>query len=380
MAKPYRVLHVISGLHLGGAETLLYRLATAPDPEFEHEVICLGDRQWYSARLEEHGVRVHHLGITGANFAPRLLRLRKLIRESGADVVQSWLYIANVLSGLFARPAGIPVVWSIHASTFEHIGRVSQLCAKVGGRQSRRLADFVINCSSKSAGMHAQLGYGAVPNAVIHNGYDPEAFFPDEAFRAAAREELGIGGDTFLIGTMARWHAQKDIPNLLRATRLLLDRDLAVKCLLVGGGLDAGNADLRREVELAGMQDAVILAGARSNVRDCYRALDLHVLASSGSEAFPNVVAESMLCGVPNVVTDVGDSALMVAETGWVVRPRDSTALSDAIGHAYEEWSRDRSAWQRRRTAARDRIAERFTFDRMAEAYRDVWRRMASQS
>jgi glycosyltransferase involved in cell wall biosynthesis len=124
----------------------------------------------------------------------------------------------------------------------------------------------------------------------------------------------------------------------------------------------------------------VILAGARSNVRDCYRALDLHVLASSGSEAFPNVVAESMLCGVPNVVTDVGDSALMVAETGWVVRPRDSTALSDAIGHAYEEWSRDRSAWQRRRTAARDRIAERFTFDRMAEAYRYVWRRMASQS
>ena len=379
MAKPYRVLHVISGLHLGGAETLLYRLATSSHPEFEHEVICLGGREWYSARLEEHGVPVHHLGMTGTNFASRLLRLRKLIRESGADVVQSWLYIANVLSGAFGRPAGIPVVWGIHASTFEHIGRVSRVCARVGGRQSRRLADFVINCSSRSAELHAPLGYAGVPNAVIHNGYDPEAFYPDEASRAATRRKLDIDDATFLIGSVGRWHAQKDIPNLLQATRLLLDRGLSVKCLLVGGGLDNANADLRREVELAGIEDTVILAGAQAKVQDYYRALDLHVLASSGSEAFPNVVAESMLCGVPNAVTDIGDSALMVAETAWVVPPRNSPALSDAIRQAYQEWSGHLGAWQQRRTAARKQIADRFTFDRMAEAYRDVWRRMASR-
>jgi len=380
MAKPLRVLHVISGLHLGGAETLLFRLATAPNGGVEHEVICLGERQWYSGLLEQHGVRVRHLGMTAANFAPRLLRLRKLVRGSGADVVQSWLYVANVLSGAFARPAGIPVVWGIHASTFEHIGPVSRLCAHVGGKQSRRFADFVINCSSRSAELHARLGYAAVPNAVIHNGYDPDAFRPDEASRAATRRDLDIDHGTFLIGSVARWHAQKDIPNLLQAMRLLLDRGLAAKCLLVGTGLDSRNADLRREVEAAGLTNAMILAGAQANVQDYYRALDLHMLASSGSEAFPNVVAESMLCGTPNVVTDVGDSAVMVADSGWVVPPRNSVALAKAIADAHGEWSANRGRWEKRRTDARSRIADRFTFECMVEAYRDVWLRVASQA
>jgi glycosyltransferase involved in cell wall biosynthesis len=378
MAKPLRVLHVISGLHLGGAETLLYRLATAPNDVVRHEVICLGDRQWYSSLLEEHGVTVHHLGMTPANFAPKLLRLRKLIRESGADVLQSWLYVANVLSGLLARPAGIPVVWSIHASTPEHIGPVSRLCAQIGARQTRRLADFVIYCSSRSAELHADLGYGTVRNALIHNGYDPHSFCPDEDSRAETRRQLGVDEDTFLIGSVARWHAQKDIPNLLRAARQLLDCGLPVKCLLVGGGLDSANADLHREVECAGLTNAVILAGARSNVRDYYRALDLHVLASSGSEAFPNVVAESMLCGTPNVVTDVGDSAFMVADSGWVVPPRNSAALAKAIADAHGECSADRNSWEKRRRDARSRIADRFTFECMVEAYRGVWLRVAS--
>jgi glycosyltransferase involved in cell wall biosynthesis len=380
MTKPLRVLHVINGLHLGGAETLLYRLVTASAPGFEHQVVCLGDRQWYSSRLEDRGIHVHHLGITSANFVPGLLRLRKLVRASGADVLQSWLYVSNVLSGIVARPARIPVVWGIHASTLEHVGGLSRACARVGGRAASRLADFVINCSSRSAELHARLGYDAVPSAIIHNGYDPETFYPDEAARSALRRELGIDDGTFLIGSVARWHAQKDIPNLLRATRLLREQGLPMRCLLVGGGLDPANPELAAEIGAANCDDAVILAGAQSNVADHYRAMDLHVLASSGSEAFPNVVAESMLSGTPNVVTDVGDSSLMVDETGWVVPPRKSDVLAQAIGAALSEWSCDRSEWEQRRVDARRRIAERFTFERMANAYQDVWRRLASHS
>ena len=380
MSKPLRVLHVISGLHLGGAETLLYRLATTADPGFEHVVICLGDRQWYSSRLEERGVVVHHLRMSSANFVPGLLRLRKLIWRSGADVVQSWLYLSNVLTSMFARPAGIPVVWGIHASTLEHVGPVSRFCAHLGGRAGRRLADFVINCSSRSAELHARFGYDAVPSAVIHNGYDPEAFRPDEGSKSALRRELRISEDTFLVGSVARWHAQKDIPNLLRATRVLREQGLPVRCLLVGGGLDSANAELASEIRAAGCADAVILAGARSKIGDYYRAMDLHVLASSGSEAFPNVVAESMLSGTPNVVTDVGDSALMVGETGWVVPPRNAQALAEAIRESFREWSAERADWEQRRIESRRRIAEQFTFDRMAKAYQDVWRRVASQS
>ena len=84
-----------------------------------------------------------------------------------------------------------------------------------------------------------------------------------------------------------------------------------------------------------------------------------------------------MLCGTPNVVTDVGDSALMVGASGWVVPPRDSRKLADAIGEAHKARSTQPEAWQQRRTAARQSIADRFTFDRMADAYAQIWRRLS---
>jgi glycosyltransferase involved in cell wall biosynthesis len=221
------------------------------------------------------------------------------------------------------------------------------------------------------------MGYNAVPNAVIYNGYDPDFFFPDEDTRTACRCALGIPDATFAIGSAGRWHAQKDIPNLLRATKLLRDRGVPVVCLLVGGGLDEGNAELNAEIRSAGCDGDVIALGAQANVHDYYRAMDLHVLASSGSEAFPNVVAESMLCGTPNAVTDVGDSALIVGDTGWVMPPRDAVKLADAIEQARQERSGQAAEWKERRDSARKRIVEHFTFERMANAYEDVWRQVA---
>jgi hypothetical protein len=161
-----RVLHVIGGLELGGAETLLYRLATRPSADFEHEVICLGPPDWYSSRLAQQGIAVTHLGMTSALASARTaLHLRRLIRERRPDVIQSWMYLANVMSSLVRR--GTPIVWGIHGSTLEHLGPASHFCARVGGRGSRWLADFVVNCSERSAQLHEKLGYGAVANTVI---------------------------------------------------------------------------------------------------------------------------------------------------------------------------------------------------------------------
>lgn len=373
---PLRVTHVIGGLELGGAETLLYRLATHPMRDVQHQVICLGPRDWYSSRLIEQGVSVDHLGIVSPLSAlSGLARLKRRIRESRPDVIQAWMYFANVLSSLSA--SGTPVVWGIHGSTLEHLGRPSHALARIGGRLSPRLADFVINCSERSAELHRQLGYDAVRNAVIANGYDPAAFRPDDATRADVRKELGIGERDFVVGCIARWHSQKDIPNLLGALRAVADRTPVLRCLLVGRGLGSENSELRAEVRRNNCEDLVVPLGSRSDVGELARAIDLHVLASSGGEAFPNVVGETMLSGTPNVVTDVGDSARMVGDTGWVVRPGDPQRMADAVAEAYAEWRDRPDSWQSRRVRARQRIAERFTFERMVEAYQQVWTRVA---
>jgi glycosyltransferase involved in cell wall biosynthesis len=99
---------------------------------------------------------------------------------------------------------------------------------------------------------------------------------------------------------------------------------------------------------------------------------DLFVL-SSAWEGLPNVLIQAMACGTPNVVTDVGDSALVVGDTGWVVPPSDSAALAEAIEQAMEA-RRDPNRWENLRSAARTRIVERFDLAAMVEGYRRVWR------
>lgn len=376
--KLLRVLHVINGLGPGGAETVLYRLVTHPS-DVQHEVISLARPDWYSSLLEHAGIVVHHLNWSMPSAAVASLRLHRLIRQSQADVVQAWMYRSNLLAGLSAHVAGKPVVWNIRCSSLGPIRVPSRLVAYLGGALARWVPRFIINCSAQSTILHKRWGYGAAEGAVIPNGYDPEYFQIDERARAVTRSSLGLKPGTFVIGTIGRWHAQKGLPVFLEALRLLRERKIPARLLLTGRGLDLQNDELAQLISASGCADHVQQLGERRDIPIIARALDLHVLASIGAEGFPNVVAETMLSGTPNVVTDIGDSALIVGETGWVVPPRDAEKLANAIDEAFREWSSSPVQWAKRREAARSRIADNFSMDRMACAYEDVWKKVAVQ-
>ena len=374
--RPLRVLHIINDLSVGGAETLLYRLTTR-DRANQHSVVSLGPAQWYSALLKEKGIELHHLGMTSFLDAPKAaLGLRRIIRGSGADVVQCWMYRSNVFGGVVAKTAGKPVVWGIHSSSFEPLKRNSRALVHISGFLARWTPDFVVNCSSRSAELHQTIGYSAASGGVVPNGYDASAFFPDETARHVTRQALGNGPREFAIGTIARWDPLKDIPNLIAAACLARDRGVELRCFLVGSGLTSTNTALMEAISRAGCSDVMVPLGIRADVSDITRALDVHVLGSR-TEAFPNVVAETMLSGTPNIVTDVGDCALMVGNTGWIVPPGNPERLADAIVEAYQMWKDEPGKWAARRNAARSRIAANFSLDRMTEAYDEVWRRVA---
>lgn len=374
-----RILHIINGLPAGGAEALLYRLATRSS-DLEHEVVSLVAPNWYSPELAAKGVTVHYLNIKSAVEAVAALpRLYKIIRASGADVVQTWLYRANVYGGLAALVARVPVVWGIHTGSLEPLRLVARLWVYLGGLIARWVPSFVINCSTGSAEVHSRIGYAAAPGAVIPNGYDPDVFVPDEQARDTTRQALGIAAGTFAVGFIRRWAPVKDVPTLVRALGLVRKRGIPFRAVFAGIDLDPGNAELAKLIADSGCEDVVSLLGRRSDVADIARAVDLHLL-SSLVEAFPNIVAETMLSGTPNIVTDVGDCALMVGDTGWVVPPGDADKIASAIEQAHAEWKDRPAQWQQRRTEARRLIAERFTFEQMAQDYENVWRKVARKT
>jgi glycosyltransferase involved in cell wall biosynthesis len=371
------VLHVTPGLGLGGAEAMLYRLICRT-PHIHHQVVCLGGPDWYSDRLIEDGVDVVHLRMTSAAAAMRgVAKLHRLIRSSHADVLQGWMYRANLVAGLLAKFAKTPSVWSIHCASLEPLRPGARAFAYASGAVARWVPSYIINCSKRAVPMHDRLGFARAPGGVVHNGYDADVFKPDAEAGARLRRSLGVAEGCFLIGCVSRWHREKDIPNLLEALCILRERgERDLRCVLAGNGLGLDCQLLAREIDGRGLRETVMALGRRDDIPDVMRGINVHVLPSL-SEAFPNTVAEAMLSATPCIITDVGDGPLMVGGTGWVAPPASPQALADRIGEALREWRNEPDAWQNRRGEARRRIAENYSIDQMAREYEAVWRSVA---
>jgi len=370
-----KVLHLIGSLENGGAEAVLVRLVTAPS-DVQHRVVSIGPAEWYSEELAAAGVDLHHLDLRGpASFPAAVRRLKRLIDAFEPDLIQSWMYRANMLAGVLGMIARIPVVWGIHCTNFGRPLRLrSRALARLSGLTAGWLPSRVISCSALAQEAHDPIGYRRAPSTVVANGYDIGRFRPLEPGEQDLRADWKLPADTFVIATVARWHPEKDHANLLNALALLRDQlPSGWACILVGPDIDASNPVLTRLIRKLGLEDRIICLGARRDVDRIMRSVDLHVL-SSASEAFPNVVAEAMASGTPCVVTDTGDCGLLVGASGWVVPPGSPQPLAAAILDAYHTGKSDTAAWDERRKMARAGIAESFTIARMSAGYEDAWR------
>ncbi|WP_278484776.1 glycosyltransferase family 4 protein [Achromobacter insolitus] len=379
-ARPLRVLHIITGLGQGGAESVLFRLTTYPEANVEHVVVSLTDEGIYGERLRAAGVAVHVLGMKrGRVSLGGFLALRALVAAERPDAVQTWMYHADLIGGLAARLAGVrAIAWGIRNSG-EHLERSSRsarmvlrACALLSGR----IPKAIVCAAQKSAERHADKGYDRARMVVIANGYDLSRYAPNAEARSRVRAQWGVPQDVPAIGCVARWDPLKDHANLLRAIAALVrdGRDAGLRCVLIGRGMDTDNAELGALVDKLGLRDRLVLAGPSDDVPAAMNGLDLHVL-SSCAEGFPNVVAEAMACGVYCVVTDVGDAAYIVGDAGVVVPPEQPEALARGIETALREVAaRGR---ERAGEAGRARVLENFDIARMVQSYIAVWRRIS---
>ncbi len=375
---PLRVMHIISGLLHGGAETVLQRLATAPDTTVRHTVVSMTTEGVMGGLLRDAGVEVITLDMQGVAGSVRgLWRLFRLLRSRRPDVVQTWMYHADLIGGLVARLAGIrAVAWGVRNSgvSLGESSRSSRLTAWVCARVSSFVPGVIVACARRAAEVHRGWGYRADRVLVVPNGYDLSVWHPDAGDRAALRAEWGVPDDAVLLGCVARWNPLKDHGNLLAALALAVRECPQLRCALIGLGMSCDNAELIALARHYGLLDHLIFLGRRDDVPRLMRALDVHVL-SSKAEGFPNVVSEAMASGVACVVTDVGDAADIVADHGWVAPPQDAAALGRAIVQAIAAVRDPR--WPERREAARESVARRYSLRTMVQRYETVWRRLA---
>lgn len=374
-----KITHIITGLAAAGAETALYHLLAALDrQEYQNEVISLTDRGATAARIESLGIPVRALAMMRSVPNPLAIRrIAKILRRTRPHIVHTWMYHANLLGGLAAQAAGgIPVVWGIHHSKIdvEDTKRFTVWTARACAWFSKQLPVRIICCANSSESAHIQLGFDPQKMEVIYNGIDSELFRPDPNAGLALRASLGLPPETLLIGMAARLHHHKGHANFFAAARLLRRELPDVHFVLCGDGVVAENPKLAAEVA-DGLKGHCHLLGLQREMPAFYSALDI-AANSSLSEAFPLAVGEAMACGIPCTVTDVGDSAAIVGDTGKIVPAQQPALMAAAWRALIDAEAHGRQALGK---AARERIITHFSVIQFAQRYQSLYRNVGDQ-
>jgi glycosyltransferase involved in cell wall biosynthesis len=360
-----KVVFVITGLGTGGAEMMLYKFLTRIDRgRFAPTVISLIDGGVFVDRIKDLDIPVYQLGMkAGRPSLSALQQLIKLLNQIQPDLIQGWMYHSNLAAQLanFLAKQNVPVLWSIHHSIASLSAEKKSLAAiiKLTAALSSRVKTVVFS-SEKGQAQHEALGYSSHNAKTIGDNFDLSKYKPAAEPKFNLRQSLNLAENSVLIGSIARYHPMKDHANFLNAAAKIISDYPDVYFILVGPGINEQNPALTEQIKQLGIGKQIYLLGERQDIPVLMTSLDIFTSSSAYGESFPNVLGEAMSCEIPCVATSVGDSALIVGDTGMVVPTQDPVALAAA-------WQKlivaGGSARQDLGKKARERIKQNFDLD-----------------
>jgi len=374
--NPLRVLHILNRLATGGTENIVLRLVGGLNGEiFEHRLAALrGMDPAFNGNALPGGTLLLD-GKKDSGFEFLILRLAGVMRAYRPHIVHSrnWGAIEAIPA---ARLAGVPV--AIHS---EHGYELDMLAGlpmrrRIFRRAAYGMADAVFAVTQELRDYHARQAWVSPERIrVLYNGVDTERFRPRADMRVLLRKKFELPEHRFIVGTVGRTVAIKDHPTFLRAIEIIVRDGVDAHALLVGSG-----PELQRNQQIAA--DSSVLAGRVTFIGDCdqvpdlLNAMDAFALTSI-SEGMSNTLLEAMATGLPVIATDVGGNPEVIVEgsSGWLFQPHDAESLAARLTllATQENLRRQTGA------AARERVVERFSLERMLEEYTQLYTGLAAQ-
>jgi len=327
MARPVKVLHILHAFSHGGLENGIVNIINGSPPDLVHELCILSSAGEFLDRIKKP-IRCHELHKRPGNSIGIILQLSHVIRRSGADIVhtRNWGAFDGVLAACFH-----PRVTVLHGEHGRDMGDPQGLNRR--RNRMRRLMSFHIRkftTVSKDLAdwLAGTVGIPAEKVVVIPNGVDTDRYRPHRDH--ALREELGIGADEFVIGTIGRLDPVKNHAGLIRAFAMTAGNIPGARLVIVGDGPER----IRLEALIGSLEGvaAPMLTGYRPDVERFYGLFDLFVL-NSFAEGMSNTLLEAMASGLPIICTPVGANAELVRdlEHGGHVSVGDDQSLADAL-------------------------------------------------
>lgn len=330
MKPTLKLLFLIRDLHPGGAQYQLSVLAQGLRQR-GHQV---GIAVFYPGGSLEPALRAADVSIYSLDKRGRwdllgfFWRLQRCLRQTGARCIHSYLPVANLLSVLIGGWRGdLTVVWGVRSSAIQHkhLSPSARLCQWLEQRLAR-FADLIICNSTTGAQDVIARGFPEARVRVLHNGIDTDTFQPDPAAGDHQRQRWGIPPQGLLIGLVGRLDPLKAHPSFLQMAAQLHQYHPTLQFVCIGDGPEAYRQSLIKQADKLGLSGVVHWVGHCEAMHAAYNALDM-LVSTSISEGFANVIAEAMACGVPCVVTPVGDAQHIIADAGIVVPSTQVQAL-----------------------------------------------------
>lgn len=360
-------------LQYGGAERQLVELARGLKRKGSNVVVIV----FYpggplSASLIEAGITIMPLDKQGRwDVLPFFLRFLHVLRAHRPQVLYAFLGIPCILSVFVKKLVpNLKIIWGVRASNVDlsQYGWLPRYAYRLECALSV-FADLIIS-NSQAGKKHAiSSGFPDQKVVVVPNGIDIDKFKPCRSDGERLRKEWGVTPTGKLVGLVARLDPIKDHSTFINAAKILTTIREDVWFVCVGDGPLEYRQRLVELSHKVGLEERIVWAGEQKDMQAVYNALDVTVL-SSKSEGFPNVIAEAMACGVPCVVTDVGDAAWIIGDTGIVVPPQNPAALADGLQEVLtrlEDWRKENI-----KENVRLRICDHFGLDVMVDRTADV--------
>jgi glycosyltransferase involved in cell wall biosynthesis len=331
-----KLIFLARSLDRGGAERQLVLLAKALHANgYAPSVVTFyRTRGGYEEALLATGVRLLYAGKKGRwDILGFLWRMYRILKQEKPAILHGYLGTPNVLLALmkpfFRR---VKLVWGVRASNMDmsRYDWFSRLNYFLECRLSR-FSDLIIANSLAGKNHSIAKGFPASKTIVIPNGVDTAYFCFSPVAREKARRAWGIGEKEILVGLVGRLDPMKDHENFLRAARMVKAVRNDIRFLCVGGGVPDYMEYLKRLANDLDVGEKLLWLPVQDDMLPVYCGMDLFVSSSSFGEGFSNAIAEAMACQLPCAVTDVGDSRMIVGETGKVVPPKDEKGLAQAI-------------------------------------------------
>jgi glycosyltransferase involved in cell wall biosynthesis len=330
-------MHLVSPAGLSGTiqQSLFMPLLTRmPKNKVKAQVVSLAPGFTAGAVLRQSGVPVHDVALSRKRFSWGAFGELQTVTESfRPDVIQAWGHTAQIAAmALRSRCEWNPkVVWSVGetAPLPKNAGLIDRQKLKWLAKRSAKV-DRIIYTSEASAMLHRRAGFPDGGHVVVPPGVDPTRFKPDFAARKKVREQLGLGGEAFVIGMVAPFQTQHDHPTLIKAVGELIKTNPHIALLLAGHGVQKGNGPLMALVGGGTMGTRTHLLGEWSDMSTFFNACDI-ACSSSLTDSGRMTLVMAMQCGVPCVATGMGAQGEVIGQFGVAVEPGSPAAFIRGI-------------------------------------------------